>query len=197
MFNYTLHTQISLSLLADLFEPLLTNKPKESVLSQDQIEYMIKNCNVEYIEFTQDNAYSFLSHFLKVIRRDNCLPFIETCLFCEYANQLGLLDLLYSKRLREMSFKTTRDITEYVILPYLDNSLSLRIRFSLENGGSSTKTFSSVLLYNTLEYEGNSIPFSEFIAMIQEKKDEFHSLLTKSELMTPIEIKMDEYKYEY
>ena len=82
-------------------------------------------------------------------------------------------------------------------MTYLDNSLSLRIRFSLENGGSSTKTFSSVLLYNTLEYDGNSIPVSEFIAMIQEKEDEFHSLLGKSELMTPIEIKMDEYKYEY
>jgi hypothetical protein len=184
MIQYTLYTKLSIQKLVELFEPFII-KSIPSVLSQEQVIDMI---NKPHNKSSIHDSYSFLYHIRNVIRTNTSLSSGESILFCKFVNQLGLIHHLYSKRLQEIPLKINKDIVKYVILPYIDNSLSLCLTPTLEVCYLSSKTFEYFYLYNQVKFVSTSLNVSDFINKIQEKEDEFYSLLSRHELNNQVEI---------
>ena len=163
----TLYNWISLRTLKQLCSPIVKNANRVSTLSLKEIESMYQLMNI--------------------IQLEGQLGYIEASIFCKLVNDLHFFDALYHQRTRDPLLslrKMPRDIVDHVVLPYSDQSLTLK----LTNQYTEGEVVRKLAVSNIIETEGLNGDLSLFLSKLYSKENEFRSLFYPHELEGDVQL---------
>jgi hypothetical protein len=174
----SLYTLVSLDTLISLFKPIVEYELKLYSMLE---EYSDRNKEmIQLVEYIQN------------FRDKRCLTCIEANLFCKISNQMQLLNIVYNRRINKNSIPVNKDIVSYIVLPYINNTISLQCI-----NKEDTNFVDKICIYNTISFQEPKLEFNSFLHELYKKEKEFHEVFYKNELESEICIDITPYGKKY
>ena len=173
-----LYAWISLDTLISLFNPI--------------VEYELTLFSILEEYSNRKKEIMQLSEYFQLFQSRGYLTCHEANLFCHIANNMQLLNIVYNRRINKSFIPLNKDLVSYIVLPYLNKSISLQC-----SNKEETNFINKIYIYNTISFHEPKLEFNSFLHELHQKEKEFYEVFYKNELLTEIHIEITPHGKKY